>query len=59
MYALGLEGNVATTNSLYTFYSVINRLFRQTICPRDGDHIVVMRVIKHPRHTYRGFGSAF
>jgi hypothetical protein len=37
MYALGLEGNAATTNGLYTFYSVINWLFRKTICPRDGD----------------------
>jgi hypothetical protein len=37
MYALGLEGNAGTTNGLYTFYSVLNRLFRETICPRDGD----------------------
>jgi hypothetical protein len=37
MYALGQEGNAGTTNGLYTFYSVLNRLFRKTICPRDGD----------------------
>jgi hypothetical protein len=37
MYALGQEGNARTINGLYTFYSVLNRLFRKTICPRDGD----------------------
>jgi hypothetical protein len=37
MYASGQEGNVGTTNGLYTFYSVLNRLFRKTMCPRDGD----------------------
>jgi hypothetical protein len=28
MYASGLEGNAGTINGLYTFYSVLNRLFR-------------------------------
>jgi hypothetical protein len=37
MYAPGQEGNAETINGLYTFYSVLNRLFRKTICPRDGD----------------------
>jgi hypothetical protein len=37
MYALGQEGNVGTINGLYTFYSVLNRLFRKTIYPRDED----------------------
>jgi hypothetical protein len=37
MYAPGLEGNVGTINRLYTFYSVLNMLFRKTIYPRDGD----------------------
>jgi hypothetical protein len=37
MYALGEEGNAGHTNGLYTFYSVLNRLFRKTIYPRDGD----------------------
>jgi hypothetical protein len=37
MYAPGQEGNAGTINGLYTFYLVINRLFRKTICPRDGD----------------------
>jgi hypothetical protein len=35
--APGLEGNAGTINGLYTFYSVLNRLFRKTICPWDGD----------------------
>jgi hypothetical protein len=37
MYAPGQEGNIRTINGLYTFYSVLNRLFRKTICPRDED----------------------
>jgi hypothetical protein len=35
MYALGQEENVGTINGLYTFYSVLNMLFRKTIYPRD------------------------
>jgi hypothetical protein len=37
MYVPGQEGNAGTINGLYTFYLVLNRLFRKTICPRDGD----------------------
>jgi hypothetical protein len=37
MYAPGQEGSAGTINGLYTFYSVLNRLFRKIICPRDGD----------------------
>jgi hypothetical protein len=37
MDALRQEGNAGTINGLYTFYSVLNRLFRKTIYPRDGD----------------------
>jgi hypothetical protein len=37
MYASGQEGNAGTINGLYKFYSVLNRLFRKTICPSDGD----------------------
>jgi hypothetical protein len=37
MYSLRLEGNAGIINGLYTFYSVLNRLFRKTICPRDED----------------------
>jgi hypothetical protein len=37
MYALGQEENVGTINGLYTFYSVLNMLFRKTIYPRDED----------------------
>jgi hypothetical protein len=33
MYAPGLAGNAYTINGLYTFYSVLNRIFRKTICP--------------------------
>jgi hypothetical protein len=37
MYAPGQEGNAGTINGLYTFYSVLNRLFRKIIYPRDKD----------------------
>jgi hypothetical protein len=37
MYAPGQEDNTGTINGLYTFYAVLNRLFRKTICLKDGD----------------------
>jgi hypothetical protein len=37
MYAPGQEDNAGTINGLYIFYSVLNMLFRKTICPGDGD----------------------
>jgi hypothetical protein len=37
MYAPGQEGNAWTINGLYTFYSILNKLFRKTICLRDRD----------------------
>jgi hypothetical protein len=37
MCAPGPEGNVGTINGLYTFYSILNRLFWKTVCLRDGD----------------------
>jgi hypothetical protein len=46
MYALGEEGNIGIINGLYTFYSVLNRLFRKTICPRDGDPINISQFAK-------------
>jgi hypothetical protein len=47
MYALRLEGNAGTTNGLYTFYSVLNRLFRKTICLRDGDPTNISQFAKN------------
>jgi hypothetical protein len=47
MYALGQEGNAGTINVLYTFYSVLNKLFRKTICPRDGDPINISHYAKN------------
>jgi hypothetical protein len=37
MYVPGQEGNAGIINCLCTFYSVLNRLFKKIICPRDGD----------------------
>jgi hypothetical protein len=47
MYAPGLEGNAGTTNALYTFYPVLNRLFRKTVCPRDGDPTNISQFAKN------------
>jgi hypothetical protein len=47
MYAPGLEGNAGTTNGLYTFYSVLNKLFRKTVCPRDGDPTNISQFAKN------------
>jgi hypothetical protein len=37
MYALRQEMNAGNINDLYNYYLILNRLFRKTICPRDGD----------------------
>jgi hypothetical protein len=47
MYAPGQEGNAGTINGLYTFSSVLNRLFRKTICPRDGDPTNISQFAKN------------
>jgi hypothetical protein len=47
MYAPRLKGNARTTNGLYTFYSVLNRLFRKTMCPRDGDPTNISQFAKN------------
>jgi hypothetical protein len=47
MYAPRLEGNEGTINSLYTFYSVLNRIFRKTIFPRDGDPTNISQFAKN------------
>jgi hypothetical protein len=47
MYAPRQEGNEGTTNGLYTFYSVLNMLFRNTVCPRDGDPTNISQFAKN------------
>jgi hypothetical protein len=47
MYAPRLEGNAGTINGLYTFYLVLNRLFRKTICPRDEDPTNISQFAKN------------
>jgi hypothetical protein len=47
MYALRQEGNVGTRNGLFTFYSIPNRLFRKTMCPRDGDPTNISQFAKN------------
>jgi hypothetical protein len=47
MYAPGQEGNAGTINKLYTFYSVLNRLFRKIICPRDENLKNISHYVKN------------
>jgi hypothetical protein len=47
MYALKQEGNTGAINGLYTFYSVLNMLFRKTICPRYGDPTNISQFAKN------------
>jgi hypothetical protein len=47
MYAPGQEGNTGTTNGLYTFYSVLNMLFRKNVCPRDADPTNISQFAKN------------
>jgi hypothetical protein len=47
MYVPGLEENAGTLNGLYTFYSVLNMLFRKTICPRDGNPTNISQFAKN------------
>jgi hypothetical protein len=47
MYAPGQEGNAGTINGLYTFYSVLNRLLRKTIFPRDRDLTIISHYAKN------------
>jgi hypothetical protein len=47
MYAPGVEGNAGTTNGLYIFYSVLNRLFRKIVCPRDIDPTNISQFAKN------------
>jgi hypothetical protein len=59
MYVPGQEGNVGTINDLYTFYSVMNRLFRKTICPRDGDPTNISQFAKNLLANMRDGASSF
>jgi hypothetical protein len=47
MYASGQEGNAGTINGIYTFYSVLNMLFRKIICPKDGDPTNISQFTKN------------
>jgi hypothetical protein len=47
MYAPGQEGNAGIINGLYTFYSVLNRLFSKTIYPRDEDPTSISHYVKN------------
>jgi hypothetical protein len=47
MYAMGQEDNAGTTNGLYTFYSILNRLFRKTVCLRDRDPTNISQFAKN------------
>jgi hypothetical protein len=59
MNAQGQEGNAETINGLYTFYSVLNRLLRKTICPRDGDPTNISYYAKNLLANMRDGALAF
>jgi hypothetical protein len=59
MYAPGQEGNAGTINGLYTFYSVINMLFRKIICPRDGNLINISQFAKNLQANMRDGAQPF
>ena len=37
MYPRDRVGNTGKVTGLYTYYSILNRLFRKTLTPRDGN----------------------
>jgi len=37
MYPKNLRGNWGKVQGLYTYYGILNRLFRKTLTPRDGN----------------------
>ena len=37
MYPKNMRGSWGKVNGLYTYYGVLNRLFRKTLTPRDGN----------------------
>jgi hypothetical protein len=47
MYDPGQEMNARSNNGLFTYYSILNRLFRNTICPRDGDPTNISQFAKN------------
>jgi hypothetical protein len=47
MYVPGQEDKAWIINGLYIFYSVLNRLFRKIICPRDGDSTNISHYAKN------------
>jgi hypothetical protein len=59
MYVPGQEGTAGTINGLYTFYSVLNRLFRKTICLKDGDPTNISYYTKNLLANMRGGAPPF
>jgi hypothetical protein len=59
MYTPGQEGNAGTINSLYTFYSVLNRHFRKIIYPRDEDPTNISHYAKNLLANMRDGAPAF
>ena len=37
MYPRNMRGSWGKVSGLYTYYAVLNRLFRKTLTPRDGN----------------------
>ena len=43
MYPRNISGSWRKVSALYTYYAVLNRLFRKTLTPRDGNTSYVQR----------------
>jgi hypothetical protein len=48
MYPRDQRANVGHVKGLYTYYSLLNRLLRATIDPRDGNPSDISRFMKNP-----------
>jgi hypothetical protein len=47
MYPKDQRDNVGHMKGLYTYYSVLNRLLRATIAPRDGNTSDISKFVKN------------
>jgi hypothetical protein len=65
MYPRDQRANVGHVRGLYTYYSVLNRLLRATIAPRDGNPSDISRFMKNlmialkPGLTHLVWGTTF
>jgi hypothetical protein len=47
MYSKSKQGNFSETTDILPFYAYLNRLFRRTVTPREGDGIQILAYNKN------------